>query len=75
MNTAKGTESSQFAGPLLTLDQIAAAFHVSRNHARDVLVKRADFPRPAFALSQKCKRWKSEDVFGWIERQRLANLR
>lgn len=60
---------------LLTLDDITAMVKLSRDYVRDRLVKRPDFPRPTFALSQKSKRWKREDVVGWIEQQHSANLR
>lgn len=60
---------------LLTLDDITELVQLSRQYVRDRLVKRPDFPRPTFALSQKCKRWKREDVVGWIERQHTSNLR
>jgi predicted DNA-binding transcriptional regulator AlpA len=60
---------------LLTLDDIAGQMQMRREHVRDKIVKRPDFPRPAFALSQKGRRWASSDVQGWIESQREANLR
>lgn len=60
---------------LLTLDDITAMVQLRREYVRDKLVKRADFPRPAFALSQKCKRWSSADISAWLERQHLANQR
>ena len=60
---------------LLTLDDIAAKVKLRREYVRDKLVKRPDFPRPAFAPSQKSRRWYSADVDGWVDLQREANLR
>ena len=60
---------------LMTIDDISTALNLSHAYTRDRLVKRPDFPRPAVALSQKCRRWKREDVLGWIERKHTANLR
>lgn len=60
---------------MLTIDDIAAKFKMRREYVRDKLVKHPYFPRPAFALSQKNRRWSSADVDGWAESQREANLR
>jgi predicted DNA-binding transcriptional regulator AlpA len=60
---------------LLTIDDITAMVQMRREYVRDKLVKRPDFPRPAFALSQKSKRWSSEDIRRWLERQHSANQR
>jgi predicted DNA-binding transcriptional regulator AlpA len=60
---------------LLTIDDITAMVQMRREYVRDKLVKRPDFPRPAFALSQKSKRWSSDDIRGWLERQHSANQR
>lgn len=54
---------------LLTLDDICAQLSVTREYARDRLVKRADFPRPALSLSQKCKRWSREAFNDWVAKQ------
>lgn len=51
---------------LITLDDIAKMYRTSRRWARDVLVKRPDFPRPALSMSQKTRRWRLSDVQHWI---------
>lgn len=56
---------------LITLDDIASMYRTSRRWARDVLVKRVDFPRPAVAVSQKVRRWKRHDVENWINTRSL----
>lgn len=60
---------------LLTLDDIAAIYKVSRVYARDKLVKRAGFPRPSLALSQKMKWWMRGDVENWLKTQQKKQLR
>lgn len=52
---------------LLTLDDISEMFKLSRVYVRDSLVKRADFPRPYIAVSQKSKRWDLAAVTAWAE--------
>lgn len=54
---------------LLTLDDIAARVGESRTYARDVLVKRGDFPPPALSLSQKKRKWSLPDVEFWLKKQ------
>lgn len=54
---------------------IAQLLGMRREYVRDRLVKRSDFPRPAIAISQKIRRWTTEDVQRWIERKREENLR
>jgi predicted DNA-binding transcriptional regulator AlpA len=59
----------------LSLDDITDLVHLKRETVRDKLVKRSDFPRPAFALSQKTRRWKLEDVRAWLLKQQAENGR
>lgn len=59
----------------LSLDDITNMVHLKRDTVRDKLVKRADFPRPAFSLSQKTRRWKLEDVKDWLLKQQAENAR
>jgi len=61
-----GTESNPFAGTLLTLDQIAATFHVSRTHARDALVKRPDFPKPVPGSTKKKPLWLRDTIEAFL---------
>ena len=60
---------------LLNLDDLALRVGQSRQYARDKLVKRTDFPRPALALSQKVRKWSVKDVDAWLERQKLRLAR
>ena len=60
---------------LLSLDDLALRVGQSRQYARDKLVKRTDFPRPALALSQKVRKWSVKDVDAWLERQKLRLAR
>jgi predicted DNA-binding transcriptional regulator AlpA len=56
--------------PLLNYDDIAARIGESRSYVRDTLVRRADFPRPALALSQKIRKWAASDVEAWLDKQK-----
>lgn len=51
-----------------TLDtaEIANILGVSRPYVTDKLVKRADFPPPIVAVSQRLRRWRAEDVESFI---------
>jgi predicted DNA-binding transcriptional regulator AlpA len=60
---------------LLTIDEIAATLGLRRETVRDKVVKRADFPRPAIALSQKTRRWSVADVQGWLTKHHEMNSR
>lgn len=60
---------------ILTLEDIAAMYKVSRTYARDKVVKRADFPRPSLALSQKMTRWSRGDVERWLLEQQKKQRR
>lgn len=52
---------------LLTLEDIQAMLKVDkRSYVRDRIVKRPDFPRPAVFVSQKCRRWNTDDVQRWM---------
>lgn len=51
---------------LMDLSDIANLLKLSKHYVRDKLVKRPDFPRPALSLSQKCRRWKINDIQNWI---------
>jgi predicted DNA-binding transcriptional regulator AlpA len=55
---------------LIDLDALAVKVGQSRQYARDKLVKRADFPRPALMLSQKVRKWSLVDVNSWLEKQK-----
>jgi predicted DNA-binding transcriptional regulator AlpA len=60
---------------LLTLDDISALLQVPRNFVRDTLVKKPDFPRPCLSLSQKTRRWASQDVQQWLAKTQQRNAR
>lgn len=45
---------------------IADRMGLERKYVTDKVVKRADFPRPAFALSQKAVRWHTADFEDWL---------
>lgn len=47
---------------LLTIDDIAAMWQVSREYARDVLVKLPGFPKPAPGSTRKQPRWLASNV-------------
>lgn len=54
---------------LLTLDDIAQMWGVTRRYARDVLVKTPGFPATAPGSSPRIKRWARGDVETYINRQ------
>lgn len=54
---------------LLTIDDIARMWGVSRRHARDVLVKTPGFPPPAPGSGARLKRWALGDVQAYIHRK------
>jgi predicted DNA-binding transcriptional regulator AlpA len=60
---------------LIGLTEISHALNVSRDYARDRVVKRPDFPRPALALSQKCRRWEKGAFETWMKRQKALQQR
>lgn len=53
---------------LLTLDDIARMWGVSRRYARDVLVKSPDFPAQAPGSGPRTKRWALGAVQAYINR-------
>lgn len=60
---------------LLTLDDIAARVGESRKYIRDRVVKRGDFPRPALSLSQKVRKWATQDIDKWMLKQKALVAR
>jgi len=60
---------------LLTLDDISSHLSVSRIYARDTLVKRPDFPRPAVLLSQKSRLWSRASFVEWLDKQAKKQAR
>lgn len=54
---------------LLTIDDIAAMWGVTRRHARDVLVKQPGFPPLAPGASARIKRWARREIEAYINRQ------
>ncbi|SEF31425.1 hypothetical protein ABL840_08940 [Variovorax sp. NFACC27] len=57
-----------------TMD-ISERLNLEHAYVRDRVVKRPDFPRPALALSQKCKRWRQEDFEEWLKKQAKKQAR
>jgi hypothetical protein len=55
---------------LIDLNDLAIRVGQSRQYARDKLVKRADFPRPALMLSQKVRKWSLVDVNSRLDKQK-----
>lgn len=51
---------------LLTLDDIAALWKVTRGYAQRYLVKRPEFPEPAPGSTRKRPRWRAQDVRAFI---------
>jgi hypothetical protein len=47
---------------MLSVDDIASMWQVSREYARDVLVKQEGFPAPAPGSTRKFQRWRQTDV-------------
>ena len=47
---------------LLTLDDIAKLWKVTRDHARRYLVRLPEFPNPAPGSTRKNQRWKAQEV-------------
>lgn len=60
---------------LIDLKEISEKLNVSHDYARDRVSKRADFPRPALSLSQKCRRWRRADFEEWLRKQMKKNAR
>lgn len=60
---------------LITLQEISQALAVSHDYARDRVVKRPDFPRPAVSLSQKCRRWERAAFEEWFRKQMKKQAR
>ena len=54
---------------LLTLDDIAAKWRCTYRHARDVLTKKSDFPKPAPGSTSRRPKWHP----GRIESYLLGN--
>lgn len=52
---------------LLTLDDIAARWKVTRIYAQRYLVKLPEFPEPAPGSTRKHPRWRESDVKAFIE--------
>ena len=47
---------------LLDLDQIAALFRISRRYARDYLVKKPEFPKPAPGTTKMRPLWTEDAI-------------
>ena len=51
---------------LLTIEEIASMWHVTREYAQRYLVKRPEFPDPAPGSTRKNPRWRRRDVEAFI---------
>lgn len=60
---------------LIGIPEISLTLNVSHDYARDRVVKRVDFPRPALALSQKCRRWSRDAFEDWLRKQQRKQAR
>jgi predicted DNA-binding transcriptional regulator AlpA len=60
---------------LIGIAEISIHLNVTREYARDRIVKRADFPRPALSLSQKCRRWSKDAFEDWLHKQTKKHAR
>lgn len=54
---------------LLDLDDIAKLYRVSRRYARDFLVKKPGFPKPAPGSSTKIPLWHAEKIRAYISEE------
>jgi predicted DNA-binding transcriptional regulator AlpA len=54
---------------LLTIDDIAQLYQVSRWHARDNIVKAPDFPKIAPGTTWKKPRWVASEVRDFLHRR------
>ena len=52
---------------LVDTADIAKAMGLERTYVTDRVVKREDFPAPAFALSNKTVRWRRCDFEQWLK--------
>jgi predicted DNA-binding transcriptional regulator AlpA len=57
---------------LLTIEEIADLWKVSRDYAQRYLVKKPDFPRPAPGSTRKKPRWRALDVQEFIGAEEAA---
>jgi len=58
---------------LMTIEDIAKLLGMQYRQVRDRVAKRPDFPRPAFNLSQKMRRWDRNSIHQWVETQAKKN--
>jgi len=50
---------------LLTIDDIADLFKVSRRTVADHWIHRPDFPPPTLAPSRRSRRWDRHEIIAW----------
>jgi len=55
--------------------EIAQDLGLQRSYVADRLVKRKDFPPPAFKLSQKTRAWHRAEFERWKEQQKRRQAR
>lgn len=50
---------------LITIDEIAAMFRVSRRTVKDHWIHRPGFPPPALAPTRNTRRWDRDEIIAW----------
>ncbi len=50
---------------LMSIDDIAALFDVSRRTVRDKWIPKPSFPAPRFAPSPHTRRWDRDEIIAW----------
>ena len=50
---------------LITIDEIAELFRVSRRTVKDHWIHRPDFPPPTIAPSRRTRRWDRDEIIAW----------
>ena len=63
------------ADELMTLDDIAALYHCSRRHARDVITKAVGFPEQAPGASPRNPLWIRAEVRAFVHRRPAKSRR
>jgi hypothetical protein len=58
---------------LLSLDDIAAMYRVSRRYARDFLTKKPEFPKPAPGSTKKKPLWTEDAIRSFLSPESRTN--
>jgi predicted DNA-binding transcriptional regulator AlpA len=57
---------------LLTLEEIARLWKVTREHARRYIVRLPEFPEPAPGSTRKNQRWRQSEVLAFLNAEQPA---